>query len=95
MRKLLPESGRNPEAKKGITVVVPDILANAGGSDRQLLRMGREPPALPLGPSRDPQQARKKDDRAFESVWAEATMRKVSLRTAAIRPRREPVRETA
>ena len=67
---------------KGI-IVLPDILANAGGVTVSYFEWVQNQQYYKWGLNRVRQELDHVLGQAFEHVWAEATERKVSLRTAA------------
>ena len=65
------------------TIVLPDILANAGGVTVSYFEWVQNQQYYKWGLNRVRQELDALLGQAFEAVWAEATERKVSLRTAA------------
>ena len=81
-------------AARGIPVL-PDILTNAGGRHRLVLRVGAGPRPALLGPRRDPPASGRQDVDAFDRVWdVVARARHLAARRGARRrhPRSRPPR---
>lgn len=76
-----PEAATILNAKQ--TVILPDILANAGGVTVSYFEWVQNQQYYKWGLNRVRQELDHVLAQAFESIWAEATERKVSLRTAA------------
>jgi glutamate dehydrogenase (NAD(P)+) len=77
----MPEADAILDAKK--TIVLPDILANAGGVTVSYFEWVQNQQYYKWGLNRVRQELDHILGQGFEAVWAEATERKVSLRTAA------------